>query len=155
MKIVLFIIGVLAGIVPGTMFGAFAMHFLYSPIFGETPINFLTIYFPKTDTKIYTVARVWGITGNHEEVRLCSEPFAFGERNQAEECAVFHTERIFYKKDGPTSLQVYAPRWAIPPETKSFIGDIRICVNELKDFDEFKNFEKNFEEYGLDTISAP
>lgn len=155
MKIVLFTIGLVFGFVMGAASGAVAMHFLYSPLFEEPPINFQTIYFPKAGTKIYTVARVWGITGNHEEVRLCSEPFEFGKRDQTEQCVVFHTDQIFYKKDSPTSMQVYAPRWAIPPETKNFIGGIRIFVKELKDFDDFKDFEQHFEEYGLNTVSAP
>ena len=135
--------------------GATAMHFLYSPLFGETPMNFQTIYFPKSNMKIYTVARIWGITGNSEEVRLCSEPYEFGKRDQADQCVVFYTERIYYKKDGVTSLQVYAPTSSIPANIKDSVGQIRISVKGLKTYDEIKDFEQNFENYGLMTIAAP
>ena len=143
------------GLVVGVTIGAIAMHFLYSPLFGETPMNYQTIYFPKANTKIYTLARIWGITGNSEEVRLCSEPYEFGKRDQTDRCVVFHTARIFYKKDGATSLQVYAPSSSIPANIKDSVGQIRISVKGLKSFDDIKDFEQNFENYGLMTIAAP
>lgn len=118
-------------------------------------MNFQTIYFPKGNVKIYSLARIWGITGNSEEVRLCSEPFEFGRRDQTDECVVFHTARIFYKKEGATSLQVYAPSSSIPANAKDSVGQIRITVKELKNFDHIKDFEQNFEDYGLMTIAAP
>ncbi|MGB7201106.1 MAG: hypothetical protein WBD16_02425 [Pyrinomonadaceae bacterium] len=151
MKAILLIIG----LVTGMTIGAIVMHFLYSPLFGETPMNFQTIYFPKGNVKIYSLARIWGITGNSEEVRLCSEPFEFGRRDQTDECVVFHTARIFYKKEGATSLQVYAPSSSIPANAKDSVGQIRITVKELKNFDHIKDFEQNFEDYGLMTIAAP
>lgn len=151
MKVILLIIG----LVIGMTIGAIAMHFLYSPLFGETPMNFQTIYFPKDNMKIYTLARIWGITGNSEEVRLCSEPYEFGKRDQADQCVVFFTDRIYYKKDGATSLQVYAPTSSIPGNNKDSVGKIRISVKGLKTYDDIKDFEQNFENYGLMTIAAP
>ena len=151
MRAILLVIGLVAGI----SIGAFAMHFLYSPLFGETPMNFQTIYFPKANLKIYTVARIWGITGNHEEVRFCPEPYEFGKRDQIDQCIVFDTARIFYKKDGATSLLVYAPSSSIEPNVKDSVGQIKISVKELKTYDDVKDFEQNFENYGLMTIAAP
>ncbi|MEQ1607169.1 MAG: hypothetical protein ABL999_20085 [Pyrinomonadaceae bacterium] len=143
------------GLVVGVMLGAISMHFLYSPLFGETPMNYQTIYFPKADTKIYSLARIWGITGNSEEVRLCSEPYEVGKKDQSDHCVVFFTDRIYYKKNGATGLQIYAPSSSIPPNIKDSVGSIRISVKELKNFDEVKDFERNFENYGLMTIAAP
>lgn len=143
------------GSVFGMVLGAIAMHFLYSPLFGETPMNYQTIYFPEADTKIYTLARIWGITGNSEEVRLCSEPYEVGQLDKAGQCIVFFTDRIYYKKDGATGLQIYAPNSSIPPNIKDSVGSIQISVKELKNFDEGKDFERNFENYGLMTIAAP
>ncbi|MEO6656200.1 MAG: hypothetical protein ABIO36_08980 [Pyrinomonadaceae bacterium] len=143
------------GLVGGVTIGAVAMHFLYSSLFGETPMNYQTIYFPKVNVKIYTLARIWGITGNHEEVRLCSEPYEFDKKDQANECVVFFTDRIYYKKDGATSLQIYALSSSIPVNIKDSVGSIRISVKALKNFDEDKDFEQNFENYGLMTIAAP
>jgi len=137
------------------MIGAIAMHFLYSPLFGETPMSYQTIYFPKANTKIYTLARIWGITGNSEEVRLCSEPYEFGKKDKDDNCVVFFTDRIYFKKDGVTSLQICAPSSSIPPNIKASVGSIRISVKELKNFDDVKDFEQNFEDYGLMTIAAP
>jgi hypothetical protein len=151
MKAILLVIGLVVGMATG----AIAMHFLDSPIFDEPPINFQTIYFPKANNKIHAVARVWGWTADHEEVRLCSEPYEFGKRDQTDQCVVFHTARIFYKKDGATSLQVYAPSSSIPANIKDSVGQIRISVKELKIFDDIKDFEQNFENYGLMTIAAP
>ena len=153
--ILLLVIGLVIGLVVGILVGATAMHFLYSPLFGETPMNFQTIYFPKADMKIYTVARVWGWTADHEEVRLCSEPFEFGKRDQTDQCVVFYTERIFYKKDGETGLQVFAPSSSISPDIKNSVGQIKLAVKGLKTFDDIKDYEKNFEKYGLMTIAAP
>ena len=118
-------------------------------------MNFQTIYFPKADMKIYTVARIWGMTGDHEEVRLCSEPYEFGKRVQTDKCVVFYTERIFYKKDGDEGLQIFAPSSSISPDIKNSVGQIKLAVKELKTFNEIKDYEKNFEKYGLMTIAAP
>lgn len=137
------------------MIGAIAMHFLYSPLFGETPMSYQTIYFPKANTKIYMLARIWGITGNSEEVRLCSEPYEFGKRDQDDKCVVFFTDRLYYKKDGVNSLQIYAPSSSIPLNIKDSVGSIRISVKGLRYFDDIKDFEQNFENYGLMTIAAP
>ena len=155
MKIIVFICGLVLGILIGIISGAFAMHFLYSPFLEPPRINYQTIYFPKAGTKIYTTAMVWGITGNYEEVKLCSEPFQFGKVDQTDPCIAFHTNRIFYKKDGPAGLQVYVPIWAVPPDAKNVIGGIQVSVKELEDLDSFKNYEHNFEEYGLSTIASP
>jgi hypothetical protein len=143
------------GLAIGVMTGAIAMHFLYSPLFGETPMNYQTIYLPKANTKIYALARIWGITGNSEEVRLCSEPYKVGKKDQEDKCVVSFTDRLYYKKDGVNSLQIYAPSSSIPPNTKDSLGSIRISVEELKNFDDVKDFEQNFENYGLMTIAAP
>ncbi|MBK8466144.1 MAG: hypothetical protein IPL32_09955 [Chloracidobacterium sp.] len=155
MKAILVAVGLVVGLVIGITLGAIAMHFLYSPIFGETPMNFQTIYFPNINRKIYTVARVWGITGDHEEVRLCSEPYEFGKRDQTDQCVVFHTERIFYKKDGASGLIVFAPSFSISPTNKEMIGPIKISTKSLKNFEEINDYEQNFENYGLMTIAAP
>ena len=69
MKAILLAVGLVIGVVVGVVTGATAMHFLDSPFIEESPVNFQTIYFLKADIKIYTVARVWGWTADHEEVR--------------------------------------------------------------------------------------
>ena len=147
--------GLVMGWFAGVVMGGAGMHFLYSPVFGDQPINYQTIYFPEAGERIHTVARIWGITGNHEEVRLCSRPFEFGKRDQTSECLVFHTDRIYYKKDGGTSLRVFAPGSSIPPGISTSVGKVRVSVKELKTYDEIRNFEQNFEHYGLSTLSAP
>ena len=155
MKAIFLVIGLVVGLVPGIVMGAIVMHFLDKPLFGEPRINFQTIYFPPAKTEIYTIAHRWGLTDDHEEVRLCPRPYAFGGTDQSSECAVFHTARIFYKKVGPNGLQIYAPSYSISPDIRSSVGQIRIGVKPLKNFDEIRDFEQNFENYGLMTIAAP
>lgn len=153
--ILLLAIGFVVGVIVGVTIGAVAMHFLYSPLFGETPRNYQTIYFPKANKKIYTLARIWGITGDSEEVRLCPEPYEVGKKEPVGQCIVFFTDRIYYKKDGDAGLTIYAPSSSIPPDIKESLGSIRIAVKPLKTFDEVKDFERNFEDFGLMTIAAP
>jgi hypothetical protein len=148
------VVGVIAGFVVGMAFGAFGMHFLMTPRM-EPRINFQTIYFPGTETRIHTVARVWGLTGDHEEVKFCSEPVKLDQRNQADKCIVLHTARVFYEKDGATKLRIYAPSSSIPPNVKTSLGPITVSIRELKTFDDINEFERNFETYGLVSIAAP
>jgi hypothetical protein len=155
MRVVFITIGLLVGSPVGLIAGAVAMHLIdSSPFFEPSPVNYQTIYFPVVNTKIYTVARIWGITDGHEEVRLCSEPYEFGKKDQTNQCVVFYTARIFYKKDGATGLKVFAPSFSISPNDKDTIGPIKISTKGLKNFEEIRNYEQNFENYGLMTIAA-
>ena len=148
-------VGLLIGLAIGFVTGVIAMVFLYTPFFPDPPVNYQTIYFPTANTNIYSVAHIWGITGGSAEVQLCSGPYGLGKRDRIDDCVAFHTERIYYKKDGPTSLLIYAPSSSIPPNVKDSVGQINISVKGLKTFDEIKDFEQNFENYGLMTIAAP
>jgi hypothetical protein len=66
------------------------------PLFREMPPgNYQSVHFDASAKTVYLLARVWGITGNSEEVRICSTPIGFEE---SEDCLVFHTSEMFYRR---------------------------------------------------------
>ncbi len=98
---------------------------------------------------------IWGITGNHEEVRLCTSPPVDFRTRAERDCIVFHTDEIFYRKTSPNKLKIYVSSHAVPRNQSEKLGEIDIEIHELKNFDEIADYKVNFEKYGLQTIAAP
>src|SRR5437868_3951412 len=77
--------------------------------FGGPPlIKYQAITFEDGGAKVFLSARVWGLTGDHEEVRVCSREFSIGAEDPTNECLILYTDKIYYRWTGKRQLSVYA-----------------------------------------------
>ena len=129
------------------------MWFLGSPALDPPRVNYQTLRFPEVDSKIYMTARVWGYTGDHEEVRLCTTPIEFKD-TEVGHCIVFYTDEAFYRKVAANRLSIYVPASSVPKNLPVKLGQIEIEVHELKNSDDVTELKRNYEEHGLVSIAA-
>lgn len=109
--------------------------------------------FNNVDTKIYFRARVWGISGNHEEVCVSTSPLDTTNNYDSKREMIFYTSEIYYKKS-TDSLFIYAPSSSIPSGQNNLtLNKIKIIIIELNGYDEVKKYENHYKEYGLSKIS--
>jgi hypothetical protein len=140
----------------GSGFGGFLVHFPKSPVWEDVPkVNYQTIAFTESGSKIYASARAWGLAGNHEEVRLCSAPIKLGQTGQQGKCIVFYTNEMFYRKEGSERLHVYVDSSSVPNDQLKQLGSVEIVVTELRNVDKINDLEMNNDKYGLASIAAP
>ena len=138
------------------MFGGYIIHILDRPLWGCDPqINYQTVHFPESNSNIYMSARAWGLTGDHEEVRLCTEQINFCESFENNECITFSTDKIFYRKENPNSLHIYAVSSRISKDQSKRLGQISIVFDELKNYDQINDLENNHEKRGIAMIAIP
>jgi len=113
------------------------------------------IEFDELNEKAYFSARVWGITGNHEEIILSTSPISNDHKAYLkDECFIFYTSEVYYKKKGLDTLLIYAGSSSIADHPKNQSTQIKIIPVALKNYNEVKDYKKNYKEYGLSKISA-
>lgn len=113
-----------------------------------------TVVFKELNESVYIRAIAWGISGNHNEVIISSEPIKPEGRPSEEKDYIFYTTEIYYKKQGIDTLLVYADGSSIGKEPTIFIKKIKIVPIKISTADEAVDYEKNYKEYGLIKISA-
>lgn len=116
--------------------------------------NDYVIDFEELDAKIFIRAKTWGVSGNHEEIVFSSAPFQEDNQCSKVECFIFYTSEIFYKKKGTDTLLVFAGASAISEKPNNFSSPIKIVVNELKNYDEVKDYEMNYKKYELSKVDV-
>ena len=136
----------------GLTVGALVTYELTLPIFSPEQINYQTLDFPLSQTKIYMTARSWGLTDDHEEVKLCDAPIKFNEA--AGTCIVFYTRELFYKRTAENGLVVHVSASAVPKDQPTCLGTIGVKVRELN-FDKNAATQRDYEQHGLMRIYAP
>lgn len=109
------------------------------------------INFPEISEKLTISARVWGISGDHEEVSISKSDAAKSDTTTKE---VFFTSKIFFRRSGTDSLIVYAPYSSIKINTKDQIGGVKLIVRPLTTGKDIIDFEKNHIAKGLSYINA-
>src|SRR5215470_14305831 len=140
----------------GSMLGAFLMRLLDSPAWGGEPrANYQTLHFPESDSNIYMTARASGLTGDHEEVRLCTKRIDFCKSSENNECIVFYTDQIFYRKENTNKLHIYAISNSVPNDQPEHLGQLDITLDKLKNYDQVKELEISYEKRGLAMIAIP
>lgn len=107
------------------------------------------------DKKLYIMAKAWGITGNHEQVILSYDPITNKKSipDSAMTYFLIATSTIYYKKVANDSLYVYTGPCKIIKPKKEIVDGAKIKFNILRTYDENKNYEKNFTDYGLTRLS--
>ena len=119
-----------------------------------TTVNRYVINFQELNTHLYFRAKTWSVSGNHEEIVLSC--FSFEEKQQPskDECFIFNTSEVYYKKEGADTLLVYVVTSALSEIPKNFSTPIKIIQMELKNYDEAKDYEMNYKKYGLSKINV-
>ena len=113
-----------------------------------------TVVFKELNESVYIRAIAWGISGNHNEVIISSEPIKPEGRPSEEKDYIFYTTEIYYKKQGIDTLFVYADGSSIGKEPTIFTKKIKIVPIKISTADEAVDYEKNYKEYGLIKITA-
>lgn len=99
--------------------------------------------------KIYIRAKVWGVAGNHEEVVFSENPITVPDK---ERDYIFYTNEVVYKIEN-NSLRLYACDCDASMPTIIF-KDIQVILKDLKTADEIRDYNTNYQKYGLERISV-
>lgn len=110
--------------------------------------------FPELNAKLFLNAKAWGISGSHEEIVLSSTLIQEGKSYSKENCFVFYSSKVYYKKQGIDTLLIYAPECEMEKEPVSFNSKIKVVRIGLSNNNEILDFDKNYTKYGLSKISA-
>jgi hypothetical protein len=144
--IILFIVIIVAGI------------FIYqfnkldlSPI-----IKTRTVEFPELNETLYIRAMAWGLTADHNEIILSTEPILPENRNsEKDKDYIFYTPEIYYKKSDIDTLLIYADKSSIGNFPLKFTSNnIKIAIKEINDYDESIDYKSNYNKYGLEKLSV-
>jgi len=107
------------------------------------PTNEKSLIINFTDGKnIYVRTKVWGVSGNHEEIVFSETPITIPNK---ENDYIFYTEEVFYKIED-NILTIYVPLCDIDELPNSFKG-IEVIINEL-------DYSINYQKYGLHKINC-
>lgn len=148
----IFYIIIVFGLVCGTG------YWLFFKSAGEADIpitlNEATVDFSELNETVYVRAKAWGLGGNHEEIVFSTSPMDKERRAVKGEDFIIYTPEVYYKKQGTDSLIIYAESSAIdtPPENQE--SKVKIVFMALKNYNEVKEYEKNYLNYGLNKIDV-
>ena len=97
---------------------------------------------------IYIRAKVWGVSGNHEEIVFSESPITIPKK---ESDYIFYTDEVTYKAEN-NKLTIYAPQSGTSIPDVSF-KNVEVVFKGLKKADEIKDYSDNYRKYGLERIS--
>jgi uncharacterized membrane protein YqiK len=112
------------------------------------------VNYEELNSKLYLCAKAWGISGNHEEIVLSSTPIQVRQQYSKDECFVYYTSDVYYKKQGTDTLLIYASESGMSKMPVKFISKIKVVQIGLKNNSEEKDYNKNYKKYGLSKIST-
>lgn len=107
--------------------------------------NVIAINLKGTSNPVFFRAKIWGVSGNHEEIVLSesNKPITDKERDY-----VFYTSDVYYKTEEIGTITLYAPESSISEPVNKF-SNIIVKIKELKSTDEMNDYEMNYRKYGL------
>ena len=143
-----FVVGLVA-LMAGLIVGGLVTYEMTRPILEPPKVNYQTLDFPSSRATLYLAARRWGITGDSEEVRICTTPIDLGYDGT---CLKFYTDELFYGRAGENGLVVHA--YSIPSYEVTKLGVVDIKIHEL-DNDKIEAMRRDYDRRGLMRISAP
>lgn len=110
----------------------------------------VTINIGNSQKLIYLKAKIWGVSGNHEEIFLSESNTAIS--NKAVDY-IFYTSEVYYKIENNSTIILYAPESSISEPANDF-SNITVKVKVLKTAEEMNDYEAKYEKYGLKKISV-
>lgn len=134
------------------------IYFLFRKGVGEFDVpssgNKYVINFNELNENVYFYAESWGVSGNHEEIILSTEPINENREYSKDKDFIFYTSDVYYKKKGVDTLIVYAGSSSIGPYPKDLKTSIKIIQQELKNYDEVRDYDNNYKKYGLSKVTV-
>lgn len=100
------------------------------------------------DSPLFLKTKVWGISGNHEQIVLSKSDNNVANKT---EDYIFYTSKIFYKVAVDSTIIIYAPKCTMS-EPKNKIQ--KVLIKDLKTADEIRDYNINYPKYGLKRISV-
>jgi hypothetical protein len=149
------ILEIIISFIIGSVLGMAVMSELSKPFLDDQPINYQVVRFSEADAKVYLSSRSWGIGGGSEEVRVCGKPIDFQDQQSKEECLIFHTSEIYYKKDGPKKLLIRTFEGYAASGNPHRLGDIDVVVTPFRNGEDSDEFIANYEKHGYEIITLP
>lgn len=117
-------------------------------------MNEHTVNFSELGESIYIRAKAWGLGGNHQEIILSTSPIDKERQSIKEKDIIFYSMEIYLKKKGVDTLLVYADASTIGKIPSNLKTSIKIVPIGLKNYDEVKEYERNYKKYDLKKISV-
>jgi hypothetical protein len=106
--------------------------------------------YPERKTNISIVAKIWGVSGNHEMTTICEVK---GKKVDSSQAQIFYTSEIYYRAISDDSLLVYAPESSFLTMLDS-IGSVKLKVIPIRNAANLDNLAKNYQSKGLLRLSA-
>lgn len=110
--------------------------------------NMILINIGNKDSPLFLKTKVWGISGNHEQIVLSKS-----DKNVANktEDYIFYTSEIFYKVAVDSTIIIYAPESSISEPINKIQ---KVLIKGLKTADEIRDYNINYPKYGLKRFSV-
>lgn len=100
-------------------------------------------------SKVYVLAKSWGVTGNHQQITFSEKPIKVPNKKTD---YIFYTDEVYYKIKGDSLIVFTANSGKSIPNSE--FKNIEVYVNGLKNYNELKDYSDNYKMYGLERITV-
>lgn len=109
--------------------------------------NTISINLGNESRPLFLRAKVWGVAGNHEQIVLSQSNNNVANKTDD---YIFYTSEVFYKVGNDNTVIVYATESSISEPVNKIPN---VTVKGLKTADEIRDYNINYQKYGLERIS--
>jgi hypothetical protein len=141
------ILGLLTLLVAGTVWFYYRWR---QEDFMPSKENIVTIDFGNTTKPVFLRTKVWGVSGNHEEIILSESNKPIADKTSD---YIFYTSEVYYRTEGNGTITLYAPESSISEPINKF-SNTTVKIKGLNSTEEMQDYEANYEKYGLKKISV-
>jgi hypothetical protein len=110
--------------------------------------NTISINLGNESRPLFLRAKIWGVAGNHEQIILSQSNNNVPNKTDD---YIFYTTEIFYKVGNDNTVIIYAIESSISEPVNKIPN---VTVKGLKTADEIRNYNTNYQKYGLKRISV-
>lgn len=145
MRKVVIIVSVLIGTF---LIGLLVLNLILSDLNTEDIRNDKKIFYPLVDEELEFNSRLWGLSGNHEEIILSGKNTV----NDKDKSYIFYTTELYYKKSNDSLIIYTNPSFVKAPS--KFESPVRVVIKNLNTASELADYKANYHNYGLSKFSA-
>ena len=109
--------------------------------------NTISINLGNDSNPLFLRAKVWGITGSHEQIVLSQSKNNIPNKTDD---YIFYTSEVFYKVGNDNRVILYATESSISEPVNKITN---VTVKGIKTADEIRDYKTNYKKYGLERIS--
>lgn len=110
--------------------------------------NTISINLGNESRPLFLRAKVWGVAGNHEQIVLSQSNNNVPNKTDD---YIFYTSEVFYKVGNDNTVIVYVTESSISEPVNKIPN---VTVKGLKTADEIRDYNTNYQKYGLERISV-